>query len=75
MATFWLIPVTIVVLMLIRLAVAAWLTRPGSTRDVDEFLRVFNGLKGLAPSAKSIKAWGKMCGKSGRDRTEARSAD
>lgn len=52
-----LFPVMMFMMLLVRLAVAAWLTRPGSKRDPDKFLGVFNGLKGFDAVARTIEAW------------------
>ncbi len=45
MLPYVLIPLTIAIPLLTKVAVAAWITRPGSRRDADEFLRVFNNMR------------------------------
>lgn len=59
MAPYFFIPAVVVIaVLLIRIAVAAWLTRPGSKRDPDAFLRVFNGLKSFDAMVGLIQSWG-----------------
>lgn len=57
MAFFIFLPAIFLLSLLIRIAIAAWLTRPDSKRDPDKFLRVYNGLRGFDSLLQLVESW------------------